>query len=107
MNNLRWNDGLTYSLIEHGTVVNKPEPGDLLFFGKSNSHVAIYIGGGQIVDYGSDDPPRIKNVDINDVISINSYLPKPDTPEDYAFTSGAYTTRVHVIAVLMMMLLLM
>jgi hypothetical protein len=48
--------GNTDSMVRHGRWVSQGAPGDLAFYGSSRrnpSHVAVYIGGGQCIGYGS------------------------------------------------------
>lgn len=64
--------GWTGSLIHHGVQVPASQPGDLVFYGPgSSTHVAVAIGGGQVVSHGSEGGPRILPVhyrsDINEV----------------------------------------
>jgi cell wall-associated NlpC family hydrolase len=61
INGQRWSAGYTGTQISHGKETHSPQKGDLVFYGKSRSeisHVAMYIGNGQVISHGSD-PVRL------------------------------------------------
>jgi cell wall-associated NlpC family hydrolase len=48
--------GNTGTLVRHGKAVFSPQPGDLVFYGGSPvypAHVAVYVGGGKVIEIGS------------------------------------------------------
>jgi hypothetical protein len=48
--------GYTGTLASNGRRTNDPQPGDLVFYGSGPpwSHVAVYIGAGEVIGFGSD-----------------------------------------------------
>lgn len=68
--------GNTWSLARHGVQITIPElrVGDLVFYG-SISHVAIYVGNGQVVSHGSWPGPLLLPVTYRPLHSCRSYLP--------------------------------
>lgn len=70
--------GYTGTLTQRGWRVSAPNPGDLVFYGGSSSapyHVAIYIGGGQVVSHGSESGPLVLSVHYRD--DLNHYRRYP------------------------------
>ncbi len=72
MNGASWTAGYTGTQSTYGTWVAggkgtsyaAAQLGDLVFYGASpHKHVAMYIGGGQVVSFGSDGPVNILNID--------------------------------------------
>jgi cell wall-associated NlpC family hydrolase len=58
--------GDTASLVARGTQTSTPQPGDLVFWGPlpKPQHVALYIGGNQIVNMGVPGQPVIETIPI-------------------------------------------
>lgn len=56
-------EGNTRSLIANGTLVNEPQPGDLVFLGHDPdgkpSHVVIFVGDGDCISMGTEGEPKV------------------------------------------------
>lgn len=68
--------GYTGSLIARGTRVSAPEPDDLVFYtadGHSACHVAIYVGGGQVVSHGVPGGPQLLDTHNMDGLAVLEY----------------------------------
>ncbi len=56
-NGLGYNgSGFTGTLEAHGKATNSPQPGDLVFWSGPN-HVAVYVGGGKVIEMGGPGDP--------------------------------------------------
>lgn len=78
-------EGFTGTLWDRGRLVtlDRAQPGDLVFYkspsypGYPYAHVAVYIGGGKVISFGSE-PPRILPVDYRTgaygLVGIRSYI---------------------------------
>lgn len=69
--------GNTTTLLQHGTRVSTPRPGDLVFSYSPIEHVSVYIGGGKVVSHGHEgsfpqDDPAI--YPLFSVTEIRSYV---------------------------------
>lgn len=67
--------GNTQSLMAHGKKIHsdKLAPGDLVFY-RSPEHVGVFIGGGQVVEFGGDPGPKTINVNYRgDLIGYFTY----------------------------------
>lgn len=51
--------GYTGTMLNHGTRVGSPAPGDLCFYYPTYSHVGVYLGGGRVFSHGHTGDPRI------------------------------------------------
>jgi hypothetical protein len=65
--------GNTDSQQQHGKAVQKPKPGDLVFY-SNPGHVVIYLGNGQAASFGSEPAPHIVNINYRPYVAIRSYL---------------------------------
>ncbi len=58
--------GYTGTLWVRGAYTSSPKPGDLAFYGDMGdgmpSHVAVYIGGGQVASFGSEPGPVVRTL---------------------------------------------
>jgi len=69
--------GFTGTLQAHGTKIlwSNVKPGDLVFYGYPTSHVAIYVGSGRVVSFGSEIGPLLLPTHYrSDVNSMRSYF---------------------------------
>lgn len=69
--------GFTGTLQAHGIRIlwSNVRPGDLVFYGWPTSHVAIYVGSGRVVSFGSEIGPLLLNTHYrSDVNSMRSYV---------------------------------
>lgn len=92
LNGASWKGGATGTMADRGTRVSattynsrggvvsyastaNARPGDLVFYGRyPHTHVAIYIGNDQVVNYGSNNPVSIQGVrHRSDLEQIRSY----------------------------------
>jgi hypothetical protein len=49
--------GYTGTMIQHGTVISTPTRACLVFYGHPVSHVAVYVGNGNVISFGSESGP--------------------------------------------------
>lgn len=71
--------GYTGTMEQHGRKTSTPQPGDLAFW-SSPDHVAVYIGGGQIIEWGAAPGPIQASVSSENgyhasFLGYRSYLP--------------------------------
>lgn len=71
--------GYTGTLLLHGKQTNQPQPGDLCFW-RSPDHVAVFIGNGNIIEFGGPPAPIQNTVDDEHkyhaaFLGYRSYLP--------------------------------
>lgn len=82
VNGTGWADGWTCTLVKHGKRVqhrSSLRAGDLVFYGRpcipKEGHVAIYIGGGEVVSHGSENGPYRLRIDYRtDIHSFRRYI---------------------------------
>jgi cell wall-associated NlpC family hydrolase len=81
VNGTGWASGWTCTLVKHGKRVrhrSNLRVGDLVFYGQPCSpkgHVAIYIGGGEVVSHGSENGPFRLRIDYRrDIHSYRRYI---------------------------------
>jgi hypothetical protein len=69
-------EGFTGTLWANGTKTNDPQPGDLCFYGEpstTNAHVALYIGDGEAIGFGSNPIKRHAVKYRNDFVGYKSF----------------------------------
>lgn len=76
VNGANWKYGYTGTQVQHGKPValNRLLTGDLVFYGRGPSHVAIYIGGGKVVSHGGESGPLILPVQYRPVHSCRRFI---------------------------------
>ena len=78
INGAGWKAGYTGTQIQHGKrVLGRRQVGDLVFYAGSTgviNHVAIYIGGGKVVSFGSEPGPLLLPVNYRTVAQTRRYL---------------------------------
>lgn len=75
VNGAKWKAGFTGTMTGHGVRVSRPKlVGDLVFYGSPINHVAIYVGGGNVVSFGSDPGPLLLAWNYRDVAQTRRYV---------------------------------
>jgi hypothetical protein len=75
VNALAWRGGSTYTMDSHGRRVDLGEAirGDCVFY-NGPAHVAVYIGGGDVVSHGSDSGPNRLDARYRRVVQVRRYI---------------------------------
>lgn len=76
VNGQRWGGGFTGTMIQHGkpVSVNRLLTGDLVFYGRGPSHVAVYVGGGKVVSHGGESGPLLLDLRYRPIHSARRYI---------------------------------
>ena len=80
VNGYRWRAGYTGTQIDHGRRVmhrGNWRRADLVFYGDpkgGSGHVAIYVGGGKVISFGSERGPLLLPVEYRRITQVRRYI---------------------------------
>lgn len=75
VNGLAWKAGSTYTMDDHGQRVSLGEAirGDCVFYANP-AHVAVYIGGGDVISHGSDSGPNRLDAQYRKIVQVRRFI---------------------------------